>query len=135
MSITGPGCEACEFKGTVSIDDAPFSMRKPCDACGGFSQFAAAPTSEWRDRPPTRDEMIAHADGELHGAPWQYAVTYDGGPLYGCTHFDGGEGDDARAASFNVTGAIRWRPLDIDTGDPKAWPLNIPAPTASKAGQ
>lgn len=42
MSVTGPGCEACGFTGTALFHpDHPLSL-KPCDRCGGFSQFARA---------------------------------------------------------------------------------------------
>ena len=45
MSVSGPGCEHCNYKGTVpAIRDGVNSiMRKPCDACGGLSQFALPP--------------------------------------------------------------------------------------------
>lgn len=43
MSVTGPGCAACSFTGTVPWASEPgmegaFDV-KPCDACGGFSWF------------------------------------------------------------------------------------------------
>jgi hypothetical protein len=71
MSVTGPGCAACDFTGEVTtVDD-----RRPCDACGGFSQFRH------------RDEAVAllPAAGVLAGVPiasargagFAYAYTAD----------------------------------------------------------
>lgn len=39
MSFTGPGCKACDFKGWVRWPGGGMLEHKPCDACGGLSQF------------------------------------------------------------------------------------------------
>lgn len=54
MSVTGPGCEACDFKGVVPWASEPgmegaFGV-KPCDRCGGFSQFARPVVTSSPDR-------------------------------------------------------------------------------------
>lgn len=46
MSVTGPGCAECNFTGRVPWSSEPgmegaFGV-KPCDRCGGFSQFRHA---------------------------------------------------------------------------------------------
>lgn len=56
MSVTGPGCDACNFTGRVCVAT---SDDRPCDACGGFSQFRH------------RDEaaVLVPAAGALAGVP------------------------------------------------------------------
>ena len=68
MSVTGPGCAYCNFKGYVSWGDGTFSV-KPCDHCGGFSQFTPAhivdPTVELRARIAELESQLAEANSKL----------------------------------------------------------------------
>jgi hypothetical protein len=97
VSVTGPGCAACNFKGTVPWSaDRPHHL-KPCDACGGFSQFVraavehrgipvantrgevagyagrgVAPETDWRPLPSCA-EVLAHnarLGGNFTSSPW-----------------------------------------------------------------
>ncbi len=81
MSVTGPGCEKCNFTGRVRWDESPGSSRspfgqKPCDHCGGLSQLgdpakAAARASEAEaickalaeSNPVSYDEWIQAVNG------------------------------------------------------------------------
>lgn len=79
MSITGPGCSHCNFNGVVDWQDRPFAKGarpidcKPCDHCGGFSQFKGA-----RDR---NAEAVAILSDLAKNAPW----ASDDGKLWYCT--------------------------------------------------
>lgn len=71
MSITGPGCAHCDG-GRVTNE---FGDVRPCDRCGGFSQFAraVAPEDDWRPLPSVA-EVLAHnarTGGERFG-PWMW---------------------------------------------------------------
>lgn len=59
MSITGPGCAHCDG-GRVTTPEGDV---RPCDRCGGFSQFAATPP------PPTERSgvPVTNARGEVVG--------------------------------------------------------------------
>ena len=76
MSVTGPGCAHCD-RGRVTGPDGDV---RPCDRCGGLSQFdrplfaddAPTPSSETDWRPlPSCAEVLAHND-RMSGtvAPW-----------------------------------------------------------------
>jgi hypothetical protein len=45
MSVTGKGCEKCNYTGRVAWDASPTVawVTKPCDHCGGLSQFVPPP--------------------------------------------------------------------------------------------
>ena len=78
MSVTGPGCAACNFKGTVPWSaDRPHHL-KPCDACGGFSQFVRAAVEH-------RGIPVANTRGEVAGyAGRGVAPETDWRPLPSC---------------------------------------------------
>ncbi len=89
MSVTGPGCAACDFTGEVTtVDD-----RRPCDACGGFSQFRH------------RDEAVAllPAAGVLAGVP--IASARDAGFAYAYTT------DELATWRASLAPEDDWRPL------------------------
>lgn len=37
MIFTGPGCDACNFEGSVQVEGGGPMERKPCDLCGELS--------------------------------------------------------------------------------------------------
>lgn len=131
MSVTGPGCEACNFVGRVRVatgDD------RPCDACGGFSQFrhrdeAAAPAAPV---PSTAEALAAIAEARrlralLAGSttPPSDAELADGGDLWVVTspHSSGYRvsvlgSDEARAYRDAAKGAHVWHRWDEAMGCP-----------------
>lgn len=131
MSVTGPGCEACNFVGRVRVatgDD------RPCDACGGFSQFrhrdeAAAPAAPV---PSTAEALAAIAEARrlralLAGSttPPSDAELADGGSLWVVTapHAAGHAvrvlGDEAaRAYRDAARGTHVWHLWDEASGCP-----------------
>jgi len=73
VSFTGPGCERCNFTGRTTFPNAepPFNQ-KPCDSCGGLSQFAPPRSGEVRTVQWERRNRIGKDTVFLwHG--WQHA--------------------------------------------------------------
>jgi hypothetical protein len=60
VSVTGPGCAHCD-RGRVTTPDGD----KPCDRCGGWSQFAATPPPDYDAR---HMRLMRERDTALHRA-------------------------------------------------------------------
>lgn len=60
MSVTGPGCEHCNYTGMVQwIDDPSWVALKPCDHCGGLSQLGGDRDDTIARLTRERDEALA----------------------------------------------------------------------------
>lgn len=76
MSFNGTGCVHCNFKGRVpwptldGEDSAEWRGEKPCDACGGFSQFTRQSTAQVDFAPLDIDTIEARANAASEG-PWE----------------------------------------------------------------
>lgn len=130
MSVTGPGCAACNFTGRVTHD----GDERPCDRCGGFSQFAraVAPEDDWRPLPSVA-EVLAHnarTGGDCFG-PWlmlcesdEYAhglrveVIHLGTDGY---DLDAHDNDGDRIRDAHRRGALKFRPI-TRRGAALPWP-------------
>lgn len=91
MSFNGTGCVHCNFKGRVpwptldGEDAAEWLSEKPCDACGGFSQFTRQSTAQVDSSPLDLDAIEARAS-RATAAPWAHDVCHGMSAVISGTH-------------------------------------------------